>query len=175
MIRRNLLKGALAAPIVAPPFTLLSPSALAAGVPRMGLMTAAPVSVPTDTLVTVPPTGGASVPAVPPYPSVELSINLSTADKLAVGNTVALYVRKSTDGGSTWAFVAGYPLATPWVSYGPNGLTVVRPDGTTVVNPDPTIVIALNGLGNFLLDIQAQFHGISSAGATVNGIGTIPA
>lgn len=175
MNRRNLLKGALATPVVAAPFTLISPSAVAASVKRSGIMTVAPVSVPTDTLITVPPTGGASVPAVLPYASVELVINLSTADKLAVGNTVALYVRKSTDGGSTWSFVAGYPLATPWTSYGPNGLTIVRPDGTTVVNPDPAIVVALNGLGNFLMDIQAQFHGISSAGATISGIGAAPA
>ena len=171
MNRRNLLQAALAVPVVASPFAALSPLAMAASVKRSGLMTIAPVSVPTDTLVTVPPTGGAMVPASPPYSSVELVINLATADKLAVGNTVAIYVRKSTDGGSTWSFVAGYPLATPWTSYGPGGLTITRPDGTVVVNPDPTIVVGLNGLSNFLLDIQAQFHGITSAGATVSGIG----
>jgi hypothetical protein len=174
MNRRKLLTAAFAVPIAAPPFTLLSHTAIAAPVARTPLMNAAPVSVPVETLITVPPTGGASVPAVLPYASVEMSLNLSTADKLAVGNTVALYVRRSTDGGTTWTFVAGYPLATPWTSYGPNGLTIMRPDGTVVVNPDPTIVVALNGLGNFLLDIQAQFHGITSAGATINGIGAVP-
>ncbi len=165
---------AISAVAIAEPFGLPAFSAPPAGAQRAQILQTSAAPVPADTLVTIPLTSGGAVPSIPPWGAVELIVHLPTPDKLAVGNTIVLYVRKSVDGGATWTFMAGYPVGSPWQSYGPNGLTVTAPDGTTAINPDPTIVVSLNGQGNCLLDMQLQFHGIANAAVTMNGIGNAP-
>jgi hypothetical protein len=133
---------------------------------RTQLAQVASVPVTDGALVTVPTSGGVLIPLASPYNSIEIQINLSTADKLAVGKTLALNSFFSTDNGSTWQFINGFN----WASYGPSGLTVTDPDGAVHVNPDPTLYTALNGVKGQLARIQYQAIGLATAGATVFGI-----
>src|SRR5258707_127896 len=105
------------------------------------------VSLAQDTLITVPPTGGASAAG---YRVVKLTLGLSTAQKTATGNTMHWQASVSTNGGATFTFVS----SEEWTSYGPGGITVTNSDGTTTVNPDPTLFVPLNGLVGAIYNIQ---------------------
>ena len=74
--------------------------------------------------------------------AITITAVLSTADKLAVGKTIAFEAEYSPDGGDTWQRIAH----ATWESYGPAGV-VRSKDGA--VNPDPTFgfnVVAYRGL-----------------------------
>jgi len=116
-------------------------------------------------LVTVPAVGGVVVPPTAPR-GLKLVINLSDADKLAVGKTLALSSFFSFDGEATWQFVNG----TNWTSYGPAGFTVTDPDGTVHVNPDPGLGVPLNNQTGQLMRLTYQAVEISTAGVQLFGI-----
>jgi hypothetical protein len=92
--------------------------------------------------------------------ALEIQINLDTATKEAVGNTLVLTAFKA-DG----SLVAGIN----WTSYGQQ-LTITQPDGTIVVDPDPTVHINILQLAGQNMYLTYQAHGVVSAGATVNGL-----
>jgi len=116
-------------------------------------------------LVTVPAAGGVVVPTTAPR-GLRLVVNLSDADKLAVGKILDLSSFFSFDGGATWQFVDGIN----WTSYGPAGLTVTDPDGTVRVNPDPALGVPLNNQTGQLMRLTYQAVGISTAGVQLFGI-----
>ena len=121
-----------------------------------------PVALTQGSMVTVPPTGGASGDG---YNAVTLALQLPLADKLAVGNTLYLEADVSTDGGQTFSFVS----STNWTSYGPGGLTVHLPGGRTLVNPDPTLGVGLNGLSSALYRIKYQTNNLTTATPVITG------
>lgn len=99
-----------------------------------------------------PDPAGKQVSLPPNTSRVEVSVGLSLADKLAVGNRLDIAAYFSIDDGSSWSFVNGIT----WNSYGPDGLTVTNIDGTQLVNPDPKISVPLNGrTGNVQVRISA--------------------
>ena len=123
-----------------------------------------PVALTKGSMVTVPPTGGASADG---YTAIQLTLQLPLADKLAVGNTLSLEADVSTDGGATFNYVA----STSWTSYGPAGVTLHLPGGRTLVNPDPFlgIGVGVNGLTTALYRIKYQTNNLTTATPVVTG------
>lgn len=134
----------------------------------------APTSLTNGVRVHLPPSGGVTIPQGFNYRSLQVLINLTTADKLMTGSTLELEVYFSFNGGATWQFISGYPPPPlgggTWKSYGPSGYTVTDPDGTVHVNPDPTIYVPLNGVTGQLFRIEYVANALTTAGATVYGI-----
>jgi hypothetical protein len=128
---------------------------------RTSTFSLASVAVTDNQLVRVPATAGVTIPTNLGYASIELLINLTTADKEAVGKTLVLNVYRAP--GDT--FVAGFN----WTSYG-NQYTVTDPDGTVHVDPDPTLRIPLANIAGQQIHLTYEAVGIATAGVTVNGL-----
>ncbi|SRR5216683_984071 len=133
---------------------------------RTILASVAPVPAVDGQLVTVPATGGILVPDGFGYRALELIVNLSLVDKLAIGNTLELSSFFSLDNGITWQFVNGFN----WQSYGSIGLTILTPEGIIIINPDPTLGIPLNDVTGQLMRLAYQTVGLATVGITLNGI-----
>jgi hypothetical protein len=114
----------------------------------------------TNDVLTRVPASGAINASQGNYAGLEIQINLDTATKEAVGNTLVLSAYKA-DG----SFVSGIN----WASYG-HQFTITLPDGTVVIDPDPTIDINILQLGGQDIYLTYQAHGIVLAGATVSGL-----
>ncbi len=127
---------------------------------RSQIFTVASVPVTDNQLVRIPPSGGENVPTNLGFTALEILINLSTADKEALGKTLALNIFTADN-----VFVAGFN----WTSYG-GQITVVDPDGTSHVDPDPTLGVPLANIAGKQIYLTYRAAGISTAGVTVNGI-----
>ncbi len=130
-------------------------------VTRTQIFTVASVPVTDNQLIRLPATGGNTIPTNLGYRALEVLISLTTADKEAVGKTLALNVYVAP--GDT--FVAGFL----WTSYGQQ-FTITDPDGTVHVDPDPTLHIPLANLAGQQVHLTYQAVGIATAGVTVNGL-----
>ncbi len=133
---------------------------VAQAVTRNQIFTVAAVPVTDNQLVRIPPSGGDTVPTNLGFTALEILINLSTADKEALGKALALNIFTADD-----AFVAGFN----WTSYGTQ-ITVVDPDGTSHVDPDPTLRVPLANLAGKQVYLTYKAVGLATAGVTVNGI-----
>ncbi len=133
---------------------------VAQAVTRTQIFTVASVPVTDNQLERVPRSGGETVPTNLGFRALEISINLSTADKEALGKMLALNIFTIDD-----AFVAGFN----WISYGTQ-ITVVDPDGTSHIDPDPTLGIPLANIAGKQIYLTYQAVGLATAGVTINGI-----
>jgi hypothetical protein len=131
---------------------------------RTQIRSIAPTALIDNQVVRQPTTGTVAIPTNLGYRAIEVLVNLTTADKRAVGKTLAFEIH-TADG----SFVAGYPLANPWTSYG-HQYTVTDPDGAVHVDPDPTRRIALANLAGQQIFVIYQAIGIATAGLTVSGL-----
>ncbi len=84
---------------------------------------------------TFPDPGGAQVPVPNDVTVATFVVNISLADKLAVGKTFAWEFWFSADNGATWVFHNG----GGFTSFGPGGFT----DHLGNVNPDPVLNISV--------------------------------
>ncbi len=118
-----------------------------------------PQAITNGVLTRVPASGAVAVKSKG-FAAVKLAINLTTADKEAVGKTLAfnLYAEDGT-------FVAGFS----WTSYSQR-FTITAPDGTVIVDPDPTITINIDQLGSKDVYLTYLAGGIGTAGITVTGL-----
>jgi hypothetical protein len=127
---------------------------------RTQIFRVAAVAVTDNQLVRVPASGGQTIPTNLGFRAIEILINLSTADKEALGKTLALSIFTIDD-----AFVSGFN----WTSYGKQ-YTVVDPDGTSHTDPDPTLMVPLANLAGKQVYITYRAVGLATAGVTVNGV-----
>jgi hypothetical protein len=110
-----------------------------------------------DQLVRAPASDGVNIPGNPV--AVNFTVNLSTADKEAVGKTLTLKI----------FLLAGdeFAASIDWVSYG-RQLTVRGPDGADIINPDPSVMVNVGNLKNQRPFITYLAHGIATAGLTIS-------
>jgi hypothetical protein len=93
--------------------------------------------------------------------SSRFTLNISLADKLAVGNTLTWAFEFSADNGQTWQRTN----AATWLSYGPNGYF---DSINNVQNPDPYLEIPLTLRHDQLIHMVLKLNQPLTIGLTVS-------
>ncbi len=122
------------------------------------------VVVPIQTRVagsyTFPDPAGSQVPVPVDVSTATFVLNISLADKLAVGKTLAWEFWFSPNGATGWTFRNG----GGWTSYGPGGFT----NYLGVVNPDPVLSVpVVDKRGQFIRGVL-RVDQVTDIGVTVS-------
>jgi hypothetical protein len=154
---------------------VFQPAAKPALLTHTQIFTLAPRAIAQNVQIRTPATGGISVPTNLGFRSIEPAINLTTADKEAIGKVLGFAVYFAAND----QFIAGYPMdgfpgfpvgtGHPWTSYGKQ-YTSTAPDGTVTVNPDPSFHINIDTIAGQQIYAIYQAVGIATAGVTVDGL-----